>query len=84
VTYRWAIGSRSGGRHLQSGGRINNTYRAALVGDLLDDSPRLTRVKVKVAGLIQATQDLVGKIADVVGQGHDSVPGSQSASSRRV
>jgi hypothetical protein len=50
----------------------------------MDDSPRLTRVKVKVAGLIQATLDLVGKIADVVGQGHDSVPGSQPASSRRV
>jgi hypothetical protein len=42
------------------------------------------RSATRLVGLIQATQDPVGQVADVVGQGHGAAPGSQPASSRTV
>jgi hypothetical protein len=69
-------------RHFLTTGGIDDADRAALVGDLLDDPPGLLGVQVKVACLVQAGQDPVGKVANLVGQGHDAAPGRQPASSR--
>ena len=46
------------------------------MGGLLNHSPGLAGVRVEIAGLVQATQDAVGQVADIGGQGHIRQPGS--------
>ena len=53
------------------------------MGDLLVYSPGLCGVQVEFMGFIEATQDPIGQVADLVGQRHGAVPGCQPASSRR-
>ncbi len=53
------------------------------MGDLLNNSPGLCGMQVEFMGFIEAPQDPIGQVADLVGQRHGAVHGCQPASSRR-